>query len=72
VFGRLPYIPPYRRRAILFPKTFWFASVPQKSVPAELVDALDLVLGKQTYTRALHAKGIVLEGRFLPSSVATT
>ena len=44
----------------------------QKSAPAELVDALDLVLSKQTYTRAVHTKEIVLEGGLLPSSVATT
>lgn len=46
------------------------ASVPQRSTPSELVDALNLVFGKQTYGRALHAKGIVLEGRFLPGLAA--
>jgi catalase len=46
------------------------ASAPQRSTPEELVDALNLVFGKQTYGRALYAKGIVLEGRFLPSPAA--
>ncbi|AKB40108.1 MULTISPECIES: catalase family peroxidase [Methanosarcina] len=46
------------------------ASSPQSSTPAELVDAINLVFGKQTYNRAIHAKGIVLEGRFLPSPSA--
>ena len=36
----------------------------QKSTPAELVDALNGVFGKQTDNRAVHAKGIVLEGKF--------
>ena len=34
----------------------------QKSLPAQLVDALNAVFGKQTDNRAVHAKGIVLEG----------
>ena len=41
--------------------------IQQNSTPAELVDALNLVFGKQTYGRAVHAKGIVMRGRFLPS-----
>ena len=40
----------------------------QKSTPAELVDALNGVFGKQTDNRAVHAKGIVLEGKFTPSA----
>jgi catalase len=40
------------------------------STPAQLVDALNLVFGKQTDNRAVHAKGIVLHGRFVPSSAA--
>lgn len=47
-------------------------SSPQSSTPEELVDALNLVFGKQTYGRAVHAKGIVLEGRFIPSPSAST
>ncbi len=42
----------------------------QKSTPAELVDALNCVFGKQTSGRAVHAKGVVLTGRFEPSPVA--
>ena len=48
------------------------SSPPQSSTPAELVDALNLVFGKQTYHRPVHAKGIVLEGRFIPSPSAAT
>jgi catalase len=40
------------------------------STPAQLVDALNLVFGKQTDNRAVHAKGIVLHGRFVPSRAA--
>lgn len=47
-------------------------SSPQSSTPAELVDAINLVFGKQTHNRAIHAKGIVLEGRFLPGPSAAT
>ena len=46
------------------------ASAGTSSTPAQLVDALNLVFGKQTDNRAVHAKGIVLHGRFLPSSTA--
>lgn len=48
------------------------SSMQQSSTPSELVDALNLVFGKQTFSRAVHAKGIVLEGRFLPSPSAAT
>jgi catalase len=47
-------------------------SASQSPTPAELVDALNLVFGKHTYYRPVHAKGIVLEGRFLPSPSAAT
>ncbi len=39
----------------------------QSSTPAQLVDAINGVFGKQTYGRAVHAKGIVLAGTFDPS-----
>ncbi|MEO8004715.1 MAG: catalase family peroxidase [Betaproteobacteria bacterium] len=39
----------------------------QKATPAEMVDALNGVFGKQTYNRAVHGKGIVLEGNFIAS-----
>ena len=45
---------------------------PQKSTPAELVDALNGVFGKQTDNRAVHAKGIVLQGKFTPSPLAAS
>jgi catalase len=44
----------------------------QKSTPAGLVDALNGVFGKQTDNRAVHAKGIVLEGKFTPSAEAAS
>ncbi len=34
--------------------------------PVQVVDALNGVFGKQVHGRAIHAKGIVLEGSFLP------
>jgi len=46
--------------------------ITQTAAPGELVDALNLVFGKQTYNRAVQAKGIVVEGRFLPSPGAAT
>jgi catalase len=47
-----------------------FAENDQKSTPAGLVDALNGVFGKQTDNRAVHTKGIVLEGKFTPSPEA--
>ena len=41
-------------------------------LPAQLVDALNAVFGKQTDNRAVHAKGIVLEGKFTPSAEAAS
>jgi catalase len=38
--------------------------------PAALVDALNGVFGKQVHGRAIHAKGIVLEGTFTPYASA--
>jgi len=43
---------------------------PQKSTPAQLVDALNGLFGKQTTGRAVHAKGIVVEGSFTPAAGA--
>jgi catalase len=40
--------------------------------PEELVDALNVIFGKQTSNRAVHAKGIMLEGQFVPSPAAAT
>jgi len=42
----------------------------QNFTPAQLVDALNAVFGKQTDNRAVHAKGVVLEGKFTPSPEA--
>ena len=38
--------------------------------PVQMVDALNGVFGKQSHGRAIHAKGIVLEGSFQPLSSA--
>jgi catalase len=43
----------------------------QASTPEELVDALNGVFGSHPGARAVHAKGIVLEGSFKPSSTAS-
>ena len=44
----------------------------QKSVPEEVVDSFNAVLGVHPGARATHAKGVVLEGRFTPSASATS
>jgi catalase len=44
----------------------------QKSTPTQLVDALNGVFGQHPGARAVHAKGIVLEGTFTPSSNASS
>jgi catalase len=44
----------------------------QTSTPEQLVDALNGVFGKHPGARAVHAKGIVLEGSFMPSQTAST
>jgi catalase len=44
----------------------------QKSTPVRLVDALNGVFGQHPGARAVHAKGIVLEGAFTPSRSAHT
>ena len=40
--------------------------------PDQLVDALNGVFGRQTDNRAVHAKGIVLEGSFMPDPSASS
>jgi catalase len=40
------------------------------ATPAELVDALNAVFGKQTVNRAVHAKGLVVDGTFTPTAEA--
>ena len=49
-----------------------FAQNDSKVTPAQLVDALNAVFGKQTDKRAVHAKGVVLEGKFTPSPEAAS
>src|ERR1700709_1783822 len=43
----------------------------QKSSPKELVDALHTAFGNN-HSRAVHAKGIILEGVFTPDKSAAT
>jgi catalase len=47
-------------------------SAPPKATPAELIDTLNVLFGKQTHNRAVHAKGIVLEGKFFPDPSAAS
>ncbi|NYT61816.1 catalase family peroxidase [Alcaligenaceae bacterium] len=51
---------------------FAYAQTPSgpEATPAELVDALNSVFGKHPGYRAVHAKGVVLEGKFIPSPTA--
>jgi catalase len=46
--------------------------VSQKSVPEQIVDAFNVVFGVHPGARATHAKGVVLEGKFMPTASATT
>ncbi len=59
---------------VLFAATGAFAQsdADQATLPTQLVDALNAVFGKQTDNRAVHAKGIVLEGKFTPSAEAAS
>jgi catalase len=41
-----------------------------QATPPELVDALNAVFGKQAGNRAVHAKGVVVEGNFIPAGGA--
>ncbi|WP_395675329.1 catalase family peroxidase [Inquilinus sp.] len=48
------------------------APPPQASTPEQQVDALNGVFGQHPGARAVHAKGIVLEGRFTPAAAAAS
>ncbi|MGN1290677.1 MAG: catalase family peroxidase [Bradyrhizobium sp.] len=48
------------------------APAAQTSTPEQLVDALNGVFGKHPGARAVHAKGIVLEGTFTPGAQASS
>jgi catalase len=53
------------------PQTVKAGSMGQHATPEQLVDALNSVFGKQhTGVRAVHAKGVDLEGEFRPSDEA--
>jgi catalase len=57
---------------LLLLPTSAFAQNDSNVTPAQLVDALNAVFGKQTDNRAVHAKGVVLEGKFTPSPDAAS
>src|SRR5580692_4264844 len=46
------------------------STVAGRTTSVQMVDALNGVFGKQSHGRAIHAKGIVVEGTFLPSPSA--
>src|SRR5271157_879029 len=48
------------------------AAKPTNATPEQLVDALNGVFGKHPGARAVHAKGIVLEGVFTPNPAAAS
>ena len=48
------------------------APASQKSVPEQIVDAFNGVFGVHPEARAAHAKGVVLEGVFMPSASAAS
>ena len=48
------------------------APASQKSVPEQIVDAFNGVFGVHPGARAVHAKGVVLEGVFMPSASAAS
>jgi catalase len=68
----LLHLVPFVLSLLLAPSAFAQSDSNQKSTPAELVDALNGVFGKQTDNRAVHAKGVVLHGKFTPSADAAT
>jgi len=45
-------------------------SITQKSLPEQIVDALNGIFGSHPGARATHAKGVVLEGVFTPAASA--
>ena len=48
------------------------ADEPEKSVPEQLVNALNALFGKHPGFRSAHAKGIMCEGEFTPAASAAT
>lgn len=45
-------------------------TVTTEATPGEMVDALHAAFGKHPHARAVHAKGIILEGEFTPDRAA--
>jgi catalase len=54
------------------PVAVWAQAAVPETTPTELVDAMNNLFGQQTTGRAIHAKGIVLEGTFMPSRDAAS
>src|SRR5581483_11080241 len=63
----LVLIVPLALSLLASPRVFAQSDSNQTSTPAQLVDALNGVFGKQTDNRAVHAKGVILHGTFKPS-----
>src|SRR5215831_9732560 len=45
---------------------------PEKPVPEQIVDTMNMLFGKHPGFRSAHAKGIVCEGEFTPAASAAT
>lgn len=69
-----PSLPTLRRFVALsaFAVTIVASAAEPQPAPDKMVDALNQAFGKQTHNRAVHAKGVVLEGKFTPSAQAAT
>src|SRR5262245_23168708 len=58
--------------AVAFLGGFARADEPEKSVPEQIIDTMNKLVGKHPGFRAAHAKGIVCEGEFTPAAAAAT
>ena len=56
----------------VLPAASAFSAPEPQPAPDKMVDALNTAFGKQTTNRAVHSKGVVLEGRFTPAPSATS
>jgi catalase len=65
--GRRGFLKAIAASALIGPR---LARADEKSIPEQLVDALNELFGKHPGFRAAHAKGIVCEGEFTPATSA--
>ena len=56
----------------ILPVTSAFGAPETQPAPDKMVDALNTAFGKQTTNRAVHSKGVVLEGTFTPAASAAS